>query len=184
VGITVAVPLTADHTTAIDAIIDRLRARTGIEEIPHPTPHLTLLVLLEAPPLEAVDDAIARIAATSAPFTARARGFGVFADEHDQLALYIPVVRGDGLAELHLTLYDAFLELGARIDGHGRPDTWIPHITICNQDLTPGLLGDLMRSLASAHMITWRVKVDHVARYGPGADVATFPLRATPPSAG
>jgi 2'-5' RNA ligase len=184
VAITVAVPLTADHTTAIDAIIGRLRARTGIEEIPPPTPHLTLLVLLEAPPLGAVDDTIATVAAGMDRFTARARGFGVFADEHDQLVLYTPVVRGDALAELHRSLYDEFVELGARIDGHYRPETWIPHVTICNQDLTPDHLGDLTRSLASEHMITWRLTVDHVARFGPGFDVVTFPLRATRSSGG
>jgi 2'-5' RNA ligase len=178
VAITVAVPLSADHTSAIHAIIGRLRVRTGIEEVSSPTPHLTLLVLLEAPSLREVDDTIATVAGASAPFTARARGFGAFADEDAQPVLYTPVVRGDALARLHRSLYDAFVELGARIDGHYGPDTWIPHVTICNQDLTPEHLGDLTRSLARDHMITWRLTVDHVARFGPGNDVVTFPLRA------
>jgi 2'-5' RNA ligase len=178
VAFTVGVQLTADHVGAIETIFERVRERPGCSDLAHPVPHLTLLVLLEAPSLDRIDHTLARIALRASAFFARARGFGVFADEHDQLALYTPVVRNRALNALHRSLFDAFTSVGARVDGHYQPDTWLPHVTLCNRHLTPDTLREIVTSMASARMITWRLRIDHLARFGRGAETRTFPLRS------
>jgi len=178
--LTIGVPLATDHAAAIQAIIDRLRARTGLRGLPYPSPHLTLLVLLEAPSLETVDGIIASVALRTSAFSARARGYGVFVDEHDQFVLFTPVVRGDALTSLHRSLFEAFVARGARVDGHYRPETWLPHVTLCNRQLTPAVLGEFVTSMATARMITWRFNIDRVARLGPGLEESEFPLALAP----
>jgi 2'-5' RNA ligase len=178
VALSIGVPLARDHAAAIEAIIGRLRARTDWIALAHPSPHLTLLVLLEAPPLDTVDEIIRKVARRTPVFPARARGYGVFADEHEQLVLYTPVVRSDALTRLHRSLFDAFDDIGAGVDGHYYPEAWLPHITLCNRDLTPEVLGELVASMATARAISWRLNLDRVARFGPDVETSTFSLSA------
>jgi 2'-5' RNA ligase len=178
VALTIGVPLARDHAAAIEVIFRRLRARTDWTALAHPSPHLTLLVLLEAPPLDTVDDIIRKVAGRTLVFPARARGYGVFADEHEQLVLYTPVVRTGALTNLHRSLFQAFDDIGAYVDGHYHPDAWLPHITLCNRHLTPEILGELVAAMATARAISWRLNLDRVARFGPGVETSTFPLRA------
>lgn len=176
-ALTVGVPLASDHAAAIEDLFRRLRARTELRELPRPTPHLSLLVVLDAPPLDVVDDLLGDVARRTTAFSARARGYGVFADELDELVLYAPVVRSDALAQLHRNLFEAFTKSGARIDGHYHPDTWLPHVTLFHRHLTPERLGEIVASLATTRMITWRLTVDHLARFGPDFQTSTVSLR-------
>jgi 2'-5' RNA ligase len=162
--------------TALEALFARVRARTGDADLSIPTPHVTLVVLLESPPLAGVDEIIERVAIETRPFPARARGFGVFADEDGQLVLYAPVVRSTALNDLHRSLFEAFTSAGVRVDGYYHPGAWLPHITLCNGRLTPELLGTVVTSLAGAHMLTWRLPVHCLARFGPGVAARAFPM--------
>jgi 2'-5' RNA ligase len=177
VALTVGVPLAREHALATLTIPDPLRERLTVKGAPEWLPHLSLLVLVDPPGIERVDEILAGAAQRTRAFSARARGYGVFAEEPDGLVLYAPVVRSETLTQLHRELFDAFDAVGARVDGHYHPDAWLPHITLCTGTLTATVVGELVASMAAARAITWSLRVDRITRLGPGAETSVFGLR-------
>jgi 2'-5' RNA ligase len=177
VALTVCVPLVGDHARVASAIAGQVHTRLAPGGGVGP-PHLSLAVLLAAPEPELVDSVAMRVAQHTAAFSVRSRGCAVFADEHDQLTLYTPVVRTDALAALHRELFDEFVAAGCEVDGHYHPEGWIPHVTLCGRTLEPRVLGEVIASTAALRTISWRLRVETIARLGPGHEFTSFALAA------
>lgn len=181
-ALTVGVPVVGDHETAARLLRVRLCERRGLHEPPAARPHVSLLVLLDAPVPESVDAVLARVAARSKAFSVRARGYGVFVDQQSGIVLYTPVVRTEALSRLHAELFHALRSEGVRIDGHYHPDTWFPHVTLWPLSMTPLALGEAMECVASGPAISWTLPVDSIGRFGPEEHPPVFHLGTFKPA--
>lgn len=110
--------------------------------------------------LEVLENALSRLVQGWQPITVRTSGLGIFANA-DDLVLYIAVTRPPALSRFHAALWVA--PIGATgASAYYAPDAWMPHITLAQRDLTPDLLGHIVRRL-STRRLDWELSVDHVA---------------------
>lgn len=155
----------ADHCRAVAGLAAELAAELGIDEalrLDAPA-HITLVSFTGLAPAAALA-ALAPVAATAAPFSVRAHGYGVFTgDTPRDLSLHVMVVRSAPLDELHGRIHGALAAAGASVDGVTRPEVWTPHITILDRHLTPARLGRAVELLAARPHRSWTVGVDAVA---------------------
>lgn len=163
VPVTVGIPLDDDHVAAVCGI----RRRLGTPRVSRPSsPHISLLVLLDAPDQHAIDEAVRSVAARTARFAVRARGFGVFDDGDGPPVLHVPVVRSTELARLQGDTYETMAALGAKIDGHYAPTSWLPHVTLWDRVPTVDKLAAAVVELAAGPPIAWSVPVSCLATMG------------------
>jgi 2'-5' RNA ligase len=133
-------------------------------------PHVTLAVTSGIAPGR-VDAVLSAVAADFQPFTVRIRGAGIVHHEGDWPVVYLQVVRSPALDALHRALIDG---LGPTfVDGHYRPDRWIPHVTVWSGPIVASSLEIVTDRIAG---VSWNMPVADVSRLGTvGVDV-TFGL--------
>lgn len=179
-AVTVGVALDRDHVDAVRCLQRRLGVPATERSSP---PHITLVVVLEAPDRATVDAAVAAVAARTPAFTVRARGLGVFHDGGGGPVLHVPVVRTPELARLHQDVHDAVVAAGGVVEGRSAPASWSPHITLWDRGLTADRLACAVADLVSAPPIAWTVPVASLVTMDRHAVGAEVPLRR-PPSPG
>jgi 2'-5' RNA ligase len=178
-AVTVGVPLVSDHFAIARHLDERVHAALAAQT-PHCTqPHLSLLVLLDDPEIERVDELLVRVARRVAPFPVRARGYGAFVDA-GRLVLYVPVVRTAALAALHDVAFHAAKRAGLHVDGHYSAESWIPHVTLCELPLRQSEVARLLATDDTLPPISWKLTVDRLARVGVD-DADAFVLGARKP---
>jgi 2'-5' RNA ligase len=157
---TLAIPLDAAHVDAVQ----HLRRRLGIGLDAKPVlPHVSLLVISDFEDLRGVRAGVHAVAERFAPFAIRAGDIGIFLDGDGTPVLHVPVARSSLLSRLHRSAYDAATDRGAAVDGHSRPDFWMPHITIWSGDTTPEALGRAIAEYAAGPPISWSVPASALA---------------------
>lgn len=179
-AVTVGVLLDDDHAAAVA----QLRHRLGVPvEVPEPVAHVSLLVVLQPPPLPILDAVLAE-AAVSAPVELRARGVGLFSGQGDnELVVYVPVVRTQELSSLHARLHDAVCAAGGVVDGHYEPRSWQPHVTVWDRTLTTGRVADVVAELVAGSPVGWTTIADHIARFDRNGDMVRYAFTGrSPPS--
>ena len=156
---TIGMVLDDVHAGMIAELRDDLAGAVGRASAPV-SPHLTLAVVQGLGP-EQLDLAISETARAVRPMTLRIRGVAVVRRHGDGPVVYLPVVRSPELDRCHRELVG---RVGVvRIEGHYRPDTWIPHVTVWR-----GPLSVCSMEIVAAHLasITWTVRLAEVSRLG------------------
>lgn len=176
-AVTVGIPLDHDHVAAVRC----LQRRLGVPSTDRsPRPHITLVVVLEAPDRVCLDAAVQAVAARTLGFTVRARGLGVFHDGGGGPVLHVPVVRTPELARLHQDVHDSVTAVGGVVEGRSAPASWSPHITLWDRSLTADRLACAVADLVAAPPIAWSVPVTSLVTMDHRAVGAEAPLRRAP----
>ncbi|HET9111412.1 MAG TPA: 2'-5' RNA ligase family protein [Ktedonobacterales bacterium] len=120
-----------------DELAERYDLRDGAQRVPHP--HFSYHIA-EGYDLARTEAALAHVAAQVQPFTVHVTGLGAF--ERPEEVLYLAVARNAALDRLHAALWRALAEDGVTQGASPlyAPDSWIPHITLAQGDLTLDLL--------------------------------------------
>ncbi|WJP99864.1 RNA 2',3'-cyclic phosphodiesterase [Geobacillus stearothermophilus] len=180
----IAVPLTSEAKQAIarfsgDAS-SSLPFRTWVHEEDY---HITLAFLGDVPPgkIAPLCEAMAAVAAKSAPFSLALAGLGTFGERTAPRIFWQGVKEEAALNELRRDVYEACLALGFSLDR--RP--FAPHITIARkwQGEAP-FQPEALRSLPAAstvfsvpEIVLYRTNMEKTPKY---ETIAAFPLLGAP----
>ena len=138
---------------------DRFRVH-GVQVVPYP--HVSLLAFRDYDP-EGLRDGLARVARRQPVVRVHAHGYGFFCGQTDQsLTLHVPLVRTEALSALQCAVRHELAGVGDRADGFFEPDTWTPHITVADRDLTPDLLARIVRWLATRPHPSWTISMNNL----------------------
>ncbi|MBN2046886.1 MAG: 2'-5' RNA ligase family protein [Anaerolineaceae bacterium] len=108
-----------------------------------PYPHITWHVGEYTPrTLDILNDLIQ----TLAPIPIQTTGLGIFTGEKP--VLYIPVVKTIELIKLHSQIWDAIAATATHNVEIYHSKTWVPHITLAYNDLTPENIDSAVKLLA------------------------------------
>jgi 2'-5' RNA ligase len=122
---------------AVRALWAELETRHSLREAPRsvPFPHCSYQIAAEYD-LATLSAILPQVAARHTPFTVVVSGLGAF--EAREPVLYLAVQRSAALDALHAALWRALVEGGVAREWSPlyAPDSWIPHITLAQRDLT------------------------------------------------
>jgi hypothetical protein len=104
-----------------------------------------------------LEQALPRAMREMTPFPMRTTGLGIFTGA--QPVIFVPVVRGPGLARLHSALWDAATPAAEGLVVVYGPETWVPHITLAYGGLQNGMLTDVVGYLHERNF-DWEIVVD------------------------
>ena len=130
---------------------------TGIKMTP--IPHFSWQGA-DAYQLEPVEEILEELASNMSPFRVHAAGLGVFTGE--QPVIYVPIVKNQGLFEIHRALWEAARPFAVVPNLHYDPDRWMPHITLAYRERDPARLGCAFATMISQRL-ELEIKVDHFA---------------------
>ena len=148
------------HYAATEAVWAELAEVLGLRGVyVTPFPHFSYHVARGYDPA-ALTAALARVAASAAPFTVTTAGLAAFTGPAP--VLYLPVVRTAALSALHAALWVALEPAAAGSQAYYAPDSWMPHITLGFGDLTPDSLAEAIRLLGGRNF-NWKFPVDNLA---------------------
>ncbi|HEY8323042.1 MAG TPA: 2'-5' RNA ligase family protein [Ktedonobacterales bacterium] len=123
---------------AVRALWAELETRHDLREAPRsvPFPHCSYQIAAEYD-LATLGAILSQVAARHAPFSVDVSGLGAF--EAPEPVLYLAVRRNAALDALHAALWRALVEGGVAREWSPlyAPDSWVPHITLAQRDLTP-----------------------------------------------
>jgi len=161
------IPLDPDHVDALQELVERAAAAAELDPLPSPlNPHVTLMAYTGLSPAD-VSAAIEPVAASTAPFTIHAHGYGFFTgSEPSDISLHVPVVRCGPLDALHRHLCSALRDAGGEVATWSAREMWSPHITLLDRQLDAARLGRATARLAQRHHPSWHIPVDRVALTG------------------
>jgi len=136
----VIVVLEGEAGEAFARLQDEMKAEFGVRQlIRGHIPHITLH-LAERYDITGLDAVVKSIARSETPFVVRTVGIAFFPGE--ALTLYWPVVRSARLALLQRTIaQEASLTVREGASEFCVPETWVPHVTLAGDALTPDLVG-------------------------------------------
>ena len=132
-----------------DELAGSYHLRAAAQRVPYP--HVSYHIA-EGYDFARTEAALARVAAQVQPFTVQMTGLGAF--EGPEVVLYLAVARNAALDRLHAALWQALAEAGVAQGASPlyAPDTWIPHITLAQGDLTADLLHAIQSAWAERDM--------------------------------
>lgn len=132
--------LEGEASEALARLQDDIEAEFGVRQLKRGhIPHITLH-LAERYDVTAFDAVVRSIARSETPFAVRTVGLAFFTGS--PLTIYWPVVRSARLALLQRTLaQEASLTVLEGPSEFCLPETWVPHVTLAGEVLTPELVG-------------------------------------------
>lgn len=146
------------HYEKVESLWRELRQRFGVgsPKVVH-FPHFSYHIA------ESYDEArlnavLAAAAREIRPFTLNAAGIALFPGPES--VLYIPVSRSPALTQLHATLWPQLEAISVASSPYYTPDSWFPHITLAQGDVTRDNLGPICRWLQQQN-IAWSFTVDN-----------------------
>lgn len=127
---------------------------SGVKKVPFP--HVTLVGChgVEAPALQEVMEELSH---RVPPLRLRAVGLGLFLEPDP--VIYLPVIRGRGLEDLHQQLWMALSALRGEMYPFHAPERWVPHITLAQFDLKRDKLAQVMSTITH-----WDVNLEFEVR--------------------
>lgn len=164
------------HYGRVEAMWGAVADEFGANGVTNPHPHFTLYGLAADADLDAVEAAVARVAADHDPFAVHTDGLGIFPGHH----VWLPVAKSPALLDLHRDAVRALDGLAAPPTPYYEPERWFPHVALALR-LDRERAG-AVASFLLANDLEWSFEVDTVAvtRPPPGADehelVATVEL--------
>jgi 2'-5' RNA ligase len=160
----VVVLLDPTHAESIQELWDELETRFGVRGVRNaPYPHVSLLGFRDYDSTE-LHGRMNRVARRQSRFRVHAHGYGFFCGQTTQdLTLHIPLVRSEKLSLFHSLVRHELADVGEIADGFYEPQSWSPHITVADRDLTPGLLGEIVEWLAARPHRSWSIAIDNLS---------------------
>lgn len=145
----------------VEGVWDELKREFGVRGLyATPFPHFSYQVA-EAYDVAVVEKFVERLAARTRPFRVTTAGLGVFTSEHP--VLYVPVVRGPGLARLHQEIWDgATPREPSAVTTYYQPELWMPHVTLAHGDIDRDKLAEIVRALGT-RAFHWEVEVNNLS---------------------
>ncbi|HEX3558037.1 MAG TPA: 2'-5' RNA ligase family protein [Pyrinomonadaceae bacterium] len=149
------------HYARVEAIWEELGQKFDVRGMyVTPYPHFSFQVA-EQYDEEACEAYLKELAARSRPFRVRTVGLGVFTVANP--ILYIPVVRGPALSEMHGEIWQGVRQTTPGAVAHYySPDEWTPHITLAQGDIDPDKLAEVIR-LLSRRNFHWELTINNLA---------------------
>ncbi len=148
------------HNAKVRAIWQDLEQVCGLTAIKEtPFPHFTLH-LAQDYDLDKLADRMVETAALIPPFRVRTNGLGVFTGALP--VLFVPLVVTQELLDLHACLWRDAIALGSAVNPYYAPDTWVPHITLANKDVTPDRL-ECVANLLMRRAFQWEIEITELA---------------------
>lgn len=148
---------------AVADLWDELEQTCGVKRLREivPYPHITYHGAEEYD-VERLDGALARLAATSAPFVVHTAGIGIFTGVKP--VLYLAVVRNLELTRYQQAVWAALAEAqtSVNVEDLYHPDRWVPHITLAQHDLDATTLPQAVR-LLGGRALAWDVTIRDIA---------------------
>lgn len=149
------------HYARVQAIWEELGQKFDVRGMyVTPYPHFSFQVA-EAYDEEACAEYLRAVASRTRHFKVRTAGLGIFTVANP--ILYIPVVRGPRLSDLHAELWHNVKQRTPGAVAHYySPDEWTPHITLAHGDIDQDKLADIVRVL-SRRNFHWEFNVSNLA---------------------
>jgi 2'-5' RNA ligase len=150
-----------EHYRLIEEVWEELAEKFGVRAgYATPFPHFTYQVS-DSYDAKAVESALHRLAAETAPFVVRTAGLGIFTAKRP--VLYVPVVRSPALERLHEEVWRA---LGPQAAGEAAryygPEMWMPHVTLAQSDIDCVRLAEIVCALATRNF-HWEMEVNNLS---------------------
>lgn len=131
--------------------------RRNLDRVPFP--HISYHVAAEYD-LERLKVTMGEISRAGQPFAIRTAGLGIFTAP--DIVLHLTVVRSPQLADFHRRVWEAMAGNGTDVVEVFAPESWMPHITLAQMDVTHEKLPDAVR-LLSRYDLAWEIKIDNLA---------------------
>ena len=144
------------YCSQVEEVWADIAAEFGENGISNPYPHFTLYGLDDDVATDAVERAVADVAASHDPFTVHADGLGVFPGHH----VYVPVAKSERLMDLHRAVVDALAPLGSAPTPFYEPHRWFPHVALAIQ-VDDERVGEVVSFLLERDF-AWEFTVDNV----------------------
>lgn len=154
----VASALDVQHNQLVEDLWRELERHFGLKHAQCAYPHFTYH-LVEQYQLDQVQAYLTQQAQSTAPFTARTSGLGIFTGENP--VLYVRVVEPLMLSRLHDDIHRSITPHSVGSNPRYAPQNWMPHITIALEDLTHDMLPEATRLLA-ARQFSWEIPIDNL----------------------
>lgn len=138
--------LEGEAADRVERLWDAMQHEFGVPRgFPGAIPHISYH-LGDCPAEPPVTTKLATLAGGYAPFAARVSGLGIFGGAAP--VVYLAVARGPRLAALHLEVLGLMRELGFENNQYYEPETWLPHITIAQQNVGALVFAEVAEWLA------------------------------------
>jgi 2'-5' RNA ligase len=151
------------HESLIKNLWDEIEGRFGLQDIAlRPIPHFSYQVA-DTYDLDRLQAVLQSIAHNTAPFQVKTTGLGIFTGSSAVYpVLYVPVVRSAQLTAFQRLIWYETLPLGTGVADYYAPDSWIPHISLADDNLDHEHLPDLIRYLSQRDFV-WTFTVNALA---------------------
>lgn len=122
-----------EHYALVEGLWAELEREFGVRGVyATPFPHFSYQVA-QRYDLERAAAVLAETARAARPFKIRTAGLGIFNAAHP--VLYVSVVRSPALSALHERLWEHLAPAGENLSPHYRPEMWVPHITLAQNNI-------------------------------------------------
>lgn len=147
------------HTQIVHNIWQELKTKCGIAgtqvpEFPHFSYHVA-----ESYDEEPLRLLLKNITARQKTFKVKTTGLGIF--NGGTPVLFIPVVRDPSLTLLHQSIYPALSATTNTSQSYYEPQSWMPHITLAQGDLTPQNLPEVI-CLLNDRNFAWEIEINNL----------------------
>ena len=147
------------HTQIIHDIWQELKTKCGIRgtqvpEFPHFSYHVA-----ESYDEEPLRTLLKNIIAYQKTFKVKTAGLGIF--NGGAPVLFVPIVRDPALTILHQSICPALSTTTNTSLSYYEPQSWMPHITLAQGDLTPQNLPDVIRLLNDRNF-AWEIEINNL----------------------
>jgi 2'-5' RNA ligase len=103
---------------------------------------------------------VEQLAHQATPFPLQAGGLALFTGSHP--VLYVPIVRTIELSHFHQRVWQAISSVGEGIPPYYEPNSWMPHITLAEQDIQAESLARIMARFFTRELL-WEIPIDNLA---------------------
>jgi 2'-5' RNA ligase len=152
--------LDSKHHRQVESLWELLEEECGLTGIKvTPFPHFSWLIASDFDWL-ALESTLREIASRTYPFTVRTAGLGMFSGFNP--VVFIPLVRTAELSTFHRQVWESIQPHATDISPLYNPGSWIPHITLAYDDVTPENIPCVMQILAF-QAYNWELHVDNIS---------------------
>ena len=130
---------------------------TGIQVTPYP--HFSWQISEEYP-INLLEETAHEVSVKTQPLQITTAGLGLFTGP--QPVIFISVVKSPALAAVHRMIWQRFENVCEGVSPLYSPDSWMPHISLAYEDVTPVNIGPAMQWLAFQDF-NWKMTIDNLS---------------------
>ncbi|MBW8009871.1 MAG: 2'-5' RNA ligase family protein [Chloroflexi bacterium] len=147
------------HSEMVQALWDDLELSCALNAVNQvPIPHFSWHIA-EDYNFQELENHLEEIVGQINPFHVKTTGLGVFTGEAP--VVYIAVIKDPNLVNLHEKIWGQTNEFGSGLSEHYVPESWMPHITLANRDVSVGDL-DCVMNVLGGRVYNWDILIDNL----------------------